>query len=177
VREKNRVGCCCVGSVHPPSPKPRWATALHFVIPTGAQRSGGTCSFTFTHRRMCRGQIASGFRFSTNANCRSPFDFGPTASRGRRDDKVEGGGSPWHQQTWIDSQATKVPTLTQAVHLQLSINHKSRRLYRHILVEIALSHAESDLVRFAKIWARIVGCAVEIVFVLDAHRPVVTYAL
>jgi hypothetical protein len=30
-------------SVHPAPLMPRWATALNFVIPTGAQRSGGTC--------------------------------------------------------------------------------------------------------------------------------------
>jgi hypothetical protein len=27
---------------------------------------------------------------------------GPTARRGRRDDKVEGGGPPWHEWRWMD---------------------------------------------------------------------------
>ncbi len=60
----------CAGSVHPPPPMPRWATALQFVIPrgcdfidfslevtefkrifipTGAKRSGGTCCFFSVH--------------------------------------------------------------------------------------------------------------------------------
>ncbi len=36
-------------SVPPPPPLPRWAATLKFVIPTGAKRRGGTCSFTFGH--------------------------------------------------------------------------------------------------------------------------------
>src|ERR1700677_137091 len=46
-----------------------------------------------------------------------------------------------------------------------------------MLVEIAFRHAESDLIMFAKIRARIVGCAVEIVFVLNAHRALIADAL
>src|ERR1700728_788377 len=50
-------------------------------------------------------------------------------------------------------------------------------LYRHILVEIALGHAGADLIGFAELRTRIFGCAVEFVFVFDAHRSVITHAL
>jgi len=43
--------------------------------------------FHFRAQRKRRGRIASGFRFAINANCRS-LGFA-------RDDKGEGGGSPW----------------------------------------------------------------------------------
>jgi hypothetical protein len=94
--------------VHPPPLMPRWATALRFVIPTGAypdfllrgphqrprvrlsvresrmnlanatnlHRKSGVAQrrdlrFTFGHKRMRRGRIVSGFRFSIKANRRS----------------------------------------------------------------------------------------------------------
>src|ERR1700729_3470834 len=50
-------------------------------------------------------------------------------------------------------------------------------LDRHILVEIALGHAEADLIGFAEIRTRVFGCAVEFVLVFDAHRTVITDAL
>src|SRR5580658_168375 len=50
-------------------------------------------------------------------------------------------------------------------------------LYRHILVEIALGHAEAFLIGFAEIRTRVFGCAVEFVFVFDAHRTVIADAL
>ena len=48
---------------------PRRAAAFNFVIPTGAERRD--LRFQFWTQRMCRGRIASGFRFSTGANSRS----------------------------------------------------------------------------------------------------------
>ena len=36
------------------------------------ERRGGTCSFTFGHKRMPRGRIASGFRFPMNAKLQVP---------------------------------------------------------------------------------------------------------
>src|SRR3984957_11661774 len=50
-------------------------------------------------------------------------------------------------------------------------------LYRYILIEIALGHAEADLIGFAEIRSRIVCCAVEVVFVLNAHRTLIARAL
>ena len=42
VGKRNRVGCCCAGSVHPPPPLPRWVAILKFVIPTGLARFPAT---------------------------------------------------------------------------------------------------------------------------------------
>jgi hypothetical protein len=39
---------------------PRWATALKFVIPTGAQRRGGTCSVAFGPSETVVGESPSG---------------------------------------------------------------------------------------------------------------------
>ena len=50
--------------------------------------------FHFRQKRMCCGRIASRFRFSIKANRRS---LGYA-----RDDKVEGGGPPWHEWRWMD---------------------------------------------------------------------------
>jgi hypothetical protein len=50
--------------------------------------------FHFRQKRMCRGRIASRFRFSIKANRRS---LGCA-----RDDKFEGGGPPWHWWRWMD---------------------------------------------------------------------------
>ncbi len=37
------MGTLLFDSIAPPPPLPRWAATLQFVIPTGAQRSGGIC--------------------------------------------------------------------------------------------------------------------------------------
>jgi hypothetical protein len=50
---------------------PRWAVALQFVIPTGAQHSGGTCGFPFGHSECAVRESSPGFCFSINANRRS----------------------------------------------------------------------------------------------------------
>ena len=55
--------------------------------------------FHFRQKRMCRGRIASRFRFSIKANRRS---LGYA-----RDDKVEGGGPPWHEWRWMDRVGKK----------------------------------------------------------------------
>jgi hypothetical protein len=56
--------------------------------------------FHFRQKRMCRGRIASRFRFSIKANRRS---LGYA-----RDDKVEGGGPPWHEWRWMDRVEKKL---------------------------------------------------------------------
>ena len=58
--------------------------------------------FHFRQKRMCRGRIASRFRFSIKANRRS---LGYA-----RDDKVEGGGPPWHWWRWMDGSTALAPT-------------------------------------------------------------------
>jgi hypothetical protein len=50
--------------------------------------------FHFRAQRKRHGRIASGFRFSINANCRS--------LRSGRDDKFKGGRPPWRWWTWMD---------------------------------------------------------------------------
>jgi hypothetical protein len=45
--KRNRVGCCRAGSVHPPSPMPRWAAPLN--LSSRAKRSGATCCFFSVH--------------------------------------------------------------------------------------------------------------------------------
>jgi hypothetical protein len=73
---------------------PRWAAALEFVIPTEAEGSAVSLLGTVN---LPVSELPSGFRFPINANCRS-LRFG-------RDDKLEGGGSPWHGQKWMDRAA------------------------------------------------------------------------
>src|SRR5271155_4373983 len=62
---RNRVGCCCAGSVPPSPPLPRWAATLKFVIPTIL--------------------AAVRHRFPINENCRSlacaPNDKGASGPR------------------------------------------------------------------------------------------------
>jgi hypothetical protein len=72
---------------------------MKFANATNLNRKSGVAQrrdlqFRFRAQRKCRGRIASGFRFSINANCRS--------LRSGRDDKFEGGGPPWHGWRWMD---------------------------------------------------------------------------
>src|ERR1700742_2877175 len=49
-------------------------------------------------------------------------------------------------------------------------------LYRYILEQIPLGHAEADLIGFAKIRSRIICCTVEVVFMLNTHRTLIAGA-
>jgi hypothetical protein len=71
------------------------ADATNFDRKSGVAQ-GRDLQFHFRAQQTCRGRIASGFRFSINANCRSP------TLRSSRDDKVEGGGLPERWRTWMD---------------------------------------------------------------------------
>jgi len=73
-----------VDSVHPPSPLPRWAATLNFdfVIPTGAKRKGGTCSFTFPHSECAMSESPPG-SVSPSTETAGPSP----ALRSSRDDK------------------------------------------------------------------------------------------
>jgi hypothetical protein len=100
-------------SVHPPPLLPRWATALHFVIPTGAQRRGGTCSFAFRHSGSV---VASGFRFSMKWNCRSLLRCAPVGmTKWRVTAHLGRSGSGWTKHN-INQPAFVGPRSLQRVH-------------------------------------------------------------
>jgi hypothetical protein len=98
-------GCCSGDSVHPPPPMPRWANALEFVIPTGAQRKGGTCCSTFGQKRMCCGRIASGFRFSINQTTGPSLRYAPVGmTKLKAAARLGMGGGGWTEHTTAIAQ-------------------------------------------------------------------------
>ena len=68
--------------------KSRWATTPNFVIPpvpacrgTEAQRRGGICSFTFVHKRICRGPSRLPVPFLHQAKLQVPYATPNSLSR------------------------------------------------------------------------------------------------
>jgi hypothetical protein len=91
---------CCAGSLHPPLPMPRWAASLPFVIPPVP---------------ACRGTEAGDnlpryIRCARKWNRRS-LGFAPTARRGRRDDKGEGGDFYEEPSNGMDRKKQQLPPL------------------------------------------------------------------
>ena len=81
--------------------------------------------FHFRQKRMCRGRIASRFRFSIKANRRS---LGYA-----RDDKVEGGGPPWHEWRWMDRVEKKANLDKSDSQPSLRDSNRNRRFSRRHL--------------------------------------------
>jgi hypothetical protein len=82
------------GSAVRPGSHTKVSIPLGLPPESSSRPEGRDLQFHFRAQQMWRGRIASGFRFSFNANCRS--------LRSGRDDKLGGGGPPWHGWRGID---------------------------------------------------------------------------
>jgi hypothetical protein len=103
----NRKGALFFNSVHPPPLMPRWATALPFVIPTGAKRRGGTCSFTRTHANANKRSTHPTDSMEDQPGSKTPTDH-PLAS---------------HSFANLDTHSDTPPRNPQTPHIQLKIKH------------------------------------------------------